>query len=184
VRGNVALAVHQVCGEETAAAQEERINQAVAQVKLTPATRKLPRELSGGMRQRVSVARALSFSPRVLLLDEPLSALDALTRSELQDQILEIKERTGQTILLITNDVDEALYMADRVIPLTMGPAATLGPEERVRQPRPRDRATLFADHEVLEARERLISFLLAQKHEGTSTVPARPLPDVRPLDV
>jgi nitrate/nitrite transport system ATP-binding protein len=183
VRGNVALAVHQVCGDEPAAAQEERINQAVAQVKLTPATRKLPRELSGGMRQRVSVARALSFSPRVLLLDEPLSALDALTRSELQDQILEIKERTGQTILLITNDVDEALYMADRVIPLTMGPAATLGPEERVTEPRPRDRATLLAHPEVLAARERLLAFLLAQKHEGASTIQPRPLPDVRPLD-
>lgn len=184
VKGNVALAVNQVCKGEPLAARESRIAGAVDQVKLTPATRKLPRELSGGMRQRVSVARALSFAPRVLLLDEPLSALDALTRSELQDQILELKQRTGQTILLITNDVDEALYMADRVIPLTMGPAATLGPVEEVKLRQPRDRATLLAEPEVLAARARLLDFLIAQRHDNAENTAIRALPDADPVDV
>lgn len=184
VRGNVALAVNQVCQDESLEARNTRITDAVDQVKLTPALRKLPSELSGGMRQRVSVARALSFSPRVLLLDEPLSALDALTRSELQDQILELKQRTGQTILLITNDVDEALYMADRVIPLTMGPAATFGPMEEIRLRRPRDRATLLAEPEVLAARKRLLDFLIAQREDTAENVSISQLPDADPIDI
>ncbi|MCF7786605.1 MAG: ABC transporter ATP-binding protein [Prosthecobacter sp.] len=184
VRGNVALAVNQVCQDESLEARNKRITDAVDQVKLTPALRKLPSELSGGMRQRVSVARALSFSPRVLLLDEPLSALDALTRSELQDQILELKQRTGQTILLITNDVDEALYMADRVIPLTMGPAATFGPMEEIRLRRPRDRATLLAEPEVLAARKRLLDFLIAQREDTADNVSISQLPDADPIDI
>lgn len=184
VNDNVALAVNQVCRGERRQARESRIADAVDQVKLTPATRKLPRELSGGMRQRVSVARALAFAPRVLLLDEPLSALDALTRSELQDQILELRQRTGQTVLLITNDVDEALYMADRVIPLTMGPPATPGPVEKVRIRRPRDRATLLAEPEVLAARTRLLDFLIAQRHDHAENTSIRALPDCDPLDI
>ncbi|OYW76852.1 MAG: hypothetical protein B7Z37_06880 [Verrucomicrobia bacterium 12-59-8] len=184
VRGNVALAVNQVCKDESLEARNTRITDAVDQVKLTPALSKLPSELSGGMRQRVSVARALSFAPRVLLLDEPLSALDALTRSELQDQILELKQRTGQTILLITNDVDEALYMADRVIPLTMGPAATFGPMEEIRLRRPRDRATLLAEPEVLAARTRLLDFLIAQREDTAENVSISQLPDADPIDI
>jgi nitrate/nitrite transport system ATP-binding protein len=184
VHGNVALAVNQVCQSESLAQRNTRITDAVAQVKLTPALRKLPSELSGGMRQRVSVARALSFAPRVLLLDEPLSALDALTRSELQDQILELKQRTGQTILLITNDVDEALYMADRIIPLTMGPAATFGPEEEVKLRRPRDRATYLAEPAVLAARKRLLDFLIAQREDNAENVSIRALPDADPIDI
>jgi len=184
VHGNVALAVNQVCKNEDSKARSIRIANAVDQVKLTPATRKLPRELSGGMRQRVSVARALSFAPKVLLLDEPLSALDALTRSELQDQILELKQRTGQTILLITNDVDEALYMADRVIPLTMGPAATFGPAEEVKLAHPRDRASLLAEPAVLASRTRLLDFLVAQRHDNADNATIRSLPDAEPVDV
>lgn len=184
VNGNVALAVNQVCAGESKQERAERVTAAVEQVKLGPAARKLPRELSGGMRQRVSVARALSFAPRVLLLDEPLSALDALTRSELQDQILDLKKRTGQTILLITNDVDEALYMADRVIPLTLGPTATLGPAEEVRLAQPRDRASFLADPGVLAARRRLLDFLLAQRKDAAAGGEARPLPEAAPIDV
>lgn len=184
VKGNVALAVNQVCQGESLQDRNTRIADAVDQVKLTPALGKLPSELSGGMRQRVSVARALSFSPRVLLLDEPLSALDALTRSELQDQILELKQRTKQTILLITNDVDEALYMADRIIPLTMGPGATFGPVEEVRLRRPRDRADLLSEPEVLAARKRLLDFLIAQKNDHAEGHTIRPLPDAEPVDV
>ena len=184
VRGNVALAVNQVCQDESLTERNTRIADAVDQVKLTPALSKLPSELSGGMRQRVSVARALSFAPRVLLLDEPLSALDALTRSELQDQIIDLKQRSGQTILLITNDVDEALYMADRVIPLTMGPAATFGPVEEVRLRRPRDRATLLAEPEVLAARTRLLDFLIAQRADNAENLSIRELPGADPVDV
>lgn len=184
VKGNVALAVNQVCKDESADARATRIADAVDQVKLTPATRKLPRELSGGMRQRVSVARALSFSPRVLLLDEPLSALDALTRSDLQDQILELKERTGQTVLLITNDVDEALYMADRVIPLTMGPAATFGPAEEVKLAHPRDRATYLAEPAVFASRTRLLDFLIAQRDDNAENANIRELPNAEPVDI
>jgi nitrate/nitrite transport system ATP-binding protein len=184
VKGNVALAVNQVCQHESFVERNARIDDAIDQVKLTPALGKLPSELSGGMRQRVSVARALSFAPRVLLLDEPLSALDALTRSELQDQILELKQRTGQTILLITNDVDEALYMADRVIPLTMGPAATFGPAEEVKLRRPRDRATLLAEPEILASRKRLLDFLVAQRADNAENVSVRELPDADPVDV
>jgi len=184
VRGNVALAVNQVYAAEDQQGRKQRVQAAVDQVKLTPAAAKLPRELSGGMRQRVSVARALSFAPRVMLLDEPLSALDALTRSDLQDQIIDIKKRTGQTILLITNDVDEALYMADRVIPLTMGPAATLGPEERIALPQPRDRADLLSIPEVLASRNRLLAFLTAQRDNVAATVNVRPLGDAKPIGV
>lgn len=184
VRDNVALAVNQVCQNESFVERNARINDAIDQVKLTPALGKLPSELSGGMRQRVSVARALSFAPRVLLLDEPLSALDALTRSDLQDQILELKQRTGQTILLITNDVDEALYMADRVIPLTMGPAATFGPAEEVKLRRPRDRATLLAEPEILASRKRLLDFLVAQRADNAENVSIRELPNADPVDV
>ncbi|SKB04270.1 nitrate/nitrite transport system ATP-binding protein [Prosthecobacter debontii] len=184
VQGNVALAVDQVCQSETAEQRSTRVADAVDQVKLTPATRKLPRELSGGMRQRVSVARALSFAPRVLLLDEPLSALDALTRSELQDQILELKKRTGQTILLITNDVDEALYMADKVIPLTMGPAATLGAVEMIDKAHPRDRATLLADPKILASRTRLLDFLIAQRDDQAESSSIRALPEATPVDI
>ena len=108
--------------------------------KLADACEKLPRELSGGMRQRVSVARALATQPEILLLDEPLSALDALTRANLQDEINRICQEEKKTVILITNDPDEAILLADRVIPLTAGPRATLGPSMPVTIPRPRAR--------------------------------------------
>ena len=106
---------------------KDRVEKYVDMVGLSHAINKLPKELSGGMRQRVSVTRALSMSPDVILMDEPLSALDALTRGTLQDEILEIWSKDKRTALLITNDVDEGIYMADRIIPLRPGPKATLG---------------------------------------------------------
>lgn len=185
VRQNIALAVDQVFRAESHEARARRIDEAIAMVKLTPAAGKLPRELSGGMRQRVAVARTLATKPKVLLLDEPLSALDALTRSVLQDQILGIREQTGQTIILITNDVDEALYMADRIIPLSTGPGATFGPEETVPAPHPRNRAELIRTPEMRAVRTRLVDYLLNQRRLDTPVDASTPLPpDMWPIDI
>src|SRR5690606_32161774 len=120
-----------------------------------------PAELSGGMRQRVSVARALAMSPEILLLDEPLSALDALTRAKLQDEIEQIWRQEKKTVVLITNDVDEALLLADRVIPLTPGPAATLGPSFKVDLARPRNRAELNRDETYKQLRGEITNALI-----------------------
>jgi len=185
VRENIALAVNEIFSTESKDDRSARIEEAIAMVKLSHAADKLPRELSGGMKQRVAVARTLATKPKVLLLDEPLSALDALTRSVLQDQILEIREQTGQTIILITNDVDEALYMADRIIPLSTGPGATFGPQETVPAPHPRSRAELIKTPEMREVRERLIKYLLGQRRDSASTTAATELPtDMWPIDI
>ena len=186
VAGNVGLAVNQLFPTESRRERKARVQQAVDRVNLTPAALKRPGELSGGMRQRNSVARTLSMNPKLLLLDEPLSALDALTRSVIQDQILQIKEEEGQTVILITNDVDEGLYMADRIIPLSIGPGASLGPEVEVKKARPRDRRAITSEPEFLTLRRDVINFLLAEKkRERTSSEPAPvSLPNIRPMDI
>jgi nitrate/nitrite transport system ATP-binding protein len=130
-------------------------------VNLTLAQDKRPAQLSGGMRQRVAVARALATDPAVLLLDEPLGALDALTRATLQDEIEALWERDQKTVVLVTNDVDEAVLLADRIIPLTAGPGATLGPAIEVGLSRPRDRKALNHDPRFKEVRGRVIEYLL-----------------------
>ena len=124
---NIALAVDQVFPQWNAEKRRAHVERYIEIVNLVAARNKLPRELSGGMRQRVAVARTLAMEPQVLLLDEPLSALDALTRANLQDEITSIRRQDDKTIVLITNDPDEAILLADRVIPLTRGPRATLG---------------------------------------------------------
>jgi len=161
VRQNVALAVDQVFNELSAAERNARVEKYVDLVGLLPAMDKRPAELSGGMRQRVSVARALAASPQILLLDEPLSALDALTRSNLQDEILRIWEQERKTVVLITNDVDEGLIMADRIIPLNPGPGATFGPSFRVDLPRPRDRTAMNHDPEFKRLRKEVTAYLM-----------------------
>src|SRR5512147_101866 len=143
---NVALAVDQVFRDWTAERRREQTERYVALVGLSLARDKHPGELSGGMRQRVSVARALATNPEVLLLDEPLSALDALTRATLQDEIERIRGQERKTVVLVTNDVDEGILLADRIIPLSAGPAATLGPVVNVDLERPRDRKALNHD--------------------------------------
>jgi len=130
-------------------------------VNLGAAMDKKPDELSGGMRQRVNVARALAANPDILLLDEPLSALDALTRGNLQDEILQIWEQEKKTVILITNDVDEAIYMADRVIPLNPGPDATFGPDFPVNIERPRDRTALNHNPEFKRLRAEITRYLM-----------------------
>lgn len=186
VKENVALAVNEVYGKESAKQREQRVLDAVEMVNLTPALQKRPGELSGGMRQRTSVARTLSMRPELLLLDEPLSALDALTRSVIQDQILDIWKAMNQTIILITNDVDEGLYMADRIIPLSVGPEATFGPEVFVDLPRPRDRKSMNHDPSYKELRMQVINYLLEQKQSESDSSSGKTvsLPSVKPKDL
>src|SRR5436189_3323796 len=140
---NIYLAVNQVFPNWAPAKKQQHTEKYIAMVNLTPARDKRPSELSGGMRQRVSVARALAMDPQILLLDEPLSALDALTRATLQDEISRIWQQDKKTVVLITNDVDEGILLADRIIPLSAGPHATLGPSFAIDLPRPRDRKAI-----------------------------------------
>lgn len=184
VRGNVALAVDQVFARESRAERAARVDRYVDMVGLSHAAARLPAELSGGMRQRVAVARALATSPEILLLDEPLSALDALTRAKLQDEIVDIWSRDKRTVVLITNDVDEAILLADRIIPLLPGPNATLGQEFKIDIPRPRDRALVNEDPRFKQLRQAVTGYLLDVVNGGSSqsTATARTLPNVVPI--
>ncbi|MFK7854790.1 MAG: ABC transporter ATP-binding protein [Granulosicoccus sp.] len=161
VYGNVALAVDQVARKESRKVRKERTEHYINMVGLSHAVDRKPAELSGGMRQRVAVARALAMRPDVLLLDEPLSALDALTRTRLQDELADISRKEKKTIILITNDVDEALLLADRVIALTPAPLATLGKEFKVDLPHPRDRAAMNHNDLFIETRAAIVHHLL-----------------------
>jgi nitrate/nitrite transport system ATP-binding protein len=161
VEENVALAVDAVLRSVPKAERRRRVAHYIDLVGLTHAKDRKPAELSGGMRQRVAVARALATQPEMLLLDEPLSALDALTRAKLQDEIVALHERERKTILLITNDVDEAILLADRIVPLHPGPDATLGPEFDVALPRPRDRSTINDDPAFRKLRGAITRHLL-----------------------
>ena len=158
---NIYLAVDQIFGAWSAERKREHTERYVAMVKLTEARDKKPAQLSGGMRQRVSVARALAMDPEVLLMDEPFGALDALTRATLQDEIARIWRATRKTVLLITNDVDEGILLADRILPLSKGPRATLGPGIPVDLERPRDRKAINHDPRFKEIRGAVISYLL-----------------------
>ena len=182
---NIYLAVDQVFPNWAAAKKKMHAEKHIAMVNLTPAREKRPSQLSGGMRQRVSVARALAIDPQILLLDEPLSALDALTRATLQDEIGRIWEESKKTVVLITNDADEAILLADRIIPLTPGPNATLGPEILVDLPRPRDRKALNHEPRFKQIRAELVEYLLSCKHKTTTTVSKKlRLPDIEPEDL
>lgn len=174
VFGNVLLAVEQVYGEWSKSQQHAHVERYLKMVSLWPAKDKRPSELSGGMRQRVSVARALSMNPSILLMDEPLSALDALTRATLQDEFVRIWEEERTTVVLITNDVDEAILLADRMIPLTVGPPATLGPCFDIGLERPRDRRLLNRDSRFKRLRNEVFDYLLDQgrkaRREGSKS--------------
>jgi len=185
VEENIALAVDEVFKDWTPQQRKEHIAKHIAMVKLTPAAHKFPRELSGGMRQRVSVARTLAMNPKVLLMDEPLSALDALTRATLQDEISEIWLSNKTTVIWITNDPDEAILVADKVIPLLPTSPATLGEPIVVNIPRPRDRKEINHEPRFKKLRTQLITTLLDAK--GRNRVKASlklSLPDILPEDL
>src|SRR3954468_7891820 len=182
---NIFLAVNQVFPNWAPAKKQQHTEKYIAMVNLTPAREKRPGELSGGMRQRVSVARALAMDPQILLLDEPLSALDALTRATLQDEVSRIWQENKKTVLLITNDPDEGIYLADRIIPLSAGPGATFGPSIEIDLPRPRDRKALNHEPRFKEVRRQVIEFLLNSKGERHAAITKKLiLPDIEPEDL
>jgi nitrate/nitrite transport system ATP-binding protein len=158
---NVQLAVDAVHPELSRAERRERALAELRAVGLEAARDKRPGELSGGMRQRVAVARALAMEPRILLLDEPLSALDALTRASLQDQIAALRDRLRCGVVLVTNDVDEAILLADRILVLSPGPRARLAAEFRVALARPRQRAALNRDPAFRKLRNEVLACLM-----------------------
>ncbi len=183
VKENVALAVDAVHKAKPSAERGVLTRRAVETVGLGHATDRRPKELSGGMRQRVGFARALAMSPEMLLLDEPLSALDALTRAKLQDEIEAIWRKDRKTVILITNDVDEAILLADRIIPLTPGPNATLGPAFAVDLPRPRDRTAVNHDEDFKRLRAEVTAYLMeVGVARGTGGDDDLVLPDVKPI--
>ncbi|HYA36685.1 MAG TPA: ABC transporter ATP-binding protein [Candidatus Methylomirabilis sp.] len=159
--GNVHLAVERVFrGAEGRAQLKRRTEEALALVGLAHAIHKYPHEISGGMKQRVGIARALSMEPKVLLLDEPFGALDALTRANLQEELMRIVAAAGTTTLMVTHDVDEAVLLSDRLVMMTNGPAATIGQILDVRLARPRRRLELADDPAYLRYRGEVLRFL------------------------
>jgi nitrate/nitrite transport system ATP-binding protein len=163
---NVYLAVERVFGaHETKAQLKERTNAALDMVGLTPAAQKYPNEISGGMKQRVGIARALAMEPQVLLLDEPFGALDALTRAGLQDELMKIVAKTQSTVMMVTHDVDEAVLLADRIVMMTNGPAATIGKIVQVDLEKPRNRVALSENTQYHHYRREVLEFLYEKHH-------------------
>ncbi|NND99227.1 MAG: ABC transporter ATP-binding protein [Pirellulaceae bacterium] len=190
VRGNIALSVDRVFRYWGRGQRRDHVEKFIEMVGLTHAAHRRPHELSGGMRQRVSLARTLAMKPKVLLLDEPLSALDALTRSVMQEEILRIWEEERQTCLMITNDVDEAIYCADRIVPLNPGPNASLGPMFTVELERPRDRSALNHNEQFKALRNAVTNYLVAVRQKSradeaaSSTAKTYKLPDLKPASL
>lgn len=184
---NILLAVEQVFPSWSHERKQSHVDKYIDMVNLAHAREKRPAELSGGMKQRVGIARALAMDPRVLLLDEPLGALDALTRATLQDEIERIWRKQQKTVVMITNDVDEGILLADRIIPLSSGPRATLGPEVIVDLPRPRDRKAINHDPRFKQIRRVVFDYLLnaGKKPQSAGAVKSAPLlPDLKPIEI
>ncbi len=190
VRGNIALSVDTVFAGWQRGERRDHVEKFIEMVGLSHAAHRRPHELSGGMRQRTSLARTLAMKPKVLLLDEPLSALDALTRAQLQDEILRIWEEERQTCVMITNDVDEAILVADRIVPLNPGPNASLGPTFAVDLERPRNRTSLNHNSTFKNLRRAVTNYLVAVRKKSRddeasqSTAPVFALPDLKPVEL
>jgi nitrate/nitrite transport system ATP-binding protein len=165
---NVYLAVERVFGgAEPKAKLRLRTQQALDLVGMAHAAAKRPHEISGGMKQRIGIARALAMEPKVLLMDEPFGALDALTRAHLQDELLKIVARTQSTVVMVTHDVDEAVLLSDRIVMMTNGPAATIGEILEVTLPRPRERVALAEDGAYVHYRKQVLDFLYTRHGHG-----------------
>jgi nitrate/nitrite transport system ATP-binding protein len=168
VYGNVELAVKAVFkGKKSKAEMRSWIMHNLELVSMTHAKNKLPAEISGGMKQRVGIARALAMQPKVLLMDEPFGALDALTRAQLQNSTMAIHQELGNTVIMITHDVDEAVLLSDRIVMMTNGPAATIGQIVDVDLPRPRNRVALAEDQKYNHCRKLVLDFLYAEHSHG-----------------
>ena len=161
VYGNVAIAVDKVFGSaKSKAERHDWVMHNLELVQMAQAREKRPHEISGGMKQRVGIARALAMQPKVLLMDEPFGALDALTRAHLQDELIKIVARTRSTVVMVTHDVDEAVLLADRIVMMTNGPAATIGEILSVDLPRPRERLSMASNPRYLALRTEVLQFL------------------------
>ena len=158
---NVMLAVERVFGRKEGVPKlRARVAAALAMVHMDHAMHKYPHEISGGMKQRVDIARAFAMEPKILLMDEPFGALDALTRAALQDELNGVMAKTGATVVMVTHDVDEAVLLSDRIVMMTNGPAATIGEIVEVKLDRPRDRLELAQDPRFAEYRAAVFEFL------------------------
>lgn len=167
---NVYLGVREVFGRTKSKAElRETSEAALRMVHLEHAIHKYPYEISGGMKQRVGIARALAIKPRLLLLDEPFGALDALTRASLQDELVRIVAETKSTVVMVTHDVDEALLLSDTVVMMTNGPAATIGDILHVDLPKPRDRLALATDARYGQCRQHLLEFLYKKQRRAVA---------------
>jgi nitrate/nitrite transport system ATP-binding protein len=183
VQQNVEIAVDKVFGRSRSKAERrDWVLHNLAMVNMTHALDRLPSQISGGMKQRVGIARALAMEPKVLLLDEPFGALDALTRAHLQDEVIRIQSELGNTVVMITHDVDEAVLMSDRVVMMTNGPAATVGQVLAIDLPRPRSRIALAGDRTYNHCRQEILSFLYEKQRKVEAISPARSMA-ARPRD-
>jgi nitrate ABC transporter ATP-binding subunit len=160
---NVYLAVNAVYPEKSKQEKTEIVREHLAMVGLDEAASKKPGQLSGGMKQRVSIARALSIYPQVLILDEPFGALDAITKEELQEELLQIWRKHQVTVMMITHDIDEALFLADRIVMMTNGPHAKIGEIMEVPFPRPRNRTQIMEDPQYYTLRNHALDFLFSR---------------------